>query len=79
MILNLSVWFGLRTVFRHIDHIRHTHFSLDVPALTSIDPLALALFACAAIAVLRFKASAAATLLVSSAVGIVLLLAGISV
>lgn len=79
MILNLSVWFGLRTVFHHIDHIRYSHFRLDIPALTSIDPLALALFACAAIAVLRFRVSAAATLIVSSAVGIVLLLAGITV
>lgn len=79
MILNLSVWFGLRTVFHHIDHIRYSHFSLDIPALTSIDPLALALFACAAMAVLRFKTSAAATLIVSSLVGIVLLLAGITV
>lgn len=79
MILNLSVWFGLRTVFHHIDHIRYSHFRLDIPALTSIDPLALGLFACAAIAVLRFRVSAAATLIVSSAVGIVLLLAGITV
>jgi chromate transporter len=79
MILNLSVWFGLRTLFHHIDHIRYAHFRLDIPALTSIDPLALALFACAAIAVLRFKTSAAATLVVSSVVGIVLLLAGITV
>jgi chromate transporter len=79
MILNLSVWFGLRTVFHHIDHIRYTHFRLDIPALTSIDPVALALFACAAIAVLRFKTSAAATLLVSSAVGVALVLAGITV
>jgi chromate transporter len=79
MILNLSVWFGLRTVFHHIDHVRFSHFRLDIPTLTSIDPLALALFACAAVAVLRFKTSAAATLLVSSLVGIVLLLAGITV
>ena len=79
MILNLSVWFGLRTVFHHIDHIRYTHFRLDIPALNSIDPLALALFTCAAIAMLRFRASAAATLVVSSAVGLALLLAGITV
>jgi len=79
MILNLSVWFGLRTVFRHIDHIRYTHFRLDIPDVASIDPLAVTLFACAAIAVLRFKTSAAATLLVSSAVGLALLLAGITV
>jgi chromate transporter len=79
MILNLSVWFGLRTLFHHIDHIRYTHFRVDIPAPTSIDPWALALFACAAIAVLRFKTSAAATLVVSCAVGMVLLLAGITV
>lgn len=78
MILNLSVWFGLRTVFHHIDHIRYTHFRLDIPDVTSIDPLAVALFACAAFAMLRFKTSAAATLVVSSAVGVALLLAGIA-
>ena len=79
MIVNLSVWFGLRTVFHHIDHIRYSHFRLDIPDLSSIDPLALALFACAAVALLRFRIGAAATLLVSSAVGLALLLAGITV
>jgi chromate transporter len=79
MILNLSVWFGLRTVFHHIDHVRYAHFRLDIPDISSIDPLAVALFACAAIAMLRFKTSAAATLVVSSAVGLALLLAGIPV
>lgn len=78
MILNLSVWFGLRTLFHHIDRIRDPHFSVDIPDLTSIDPWALALFACAAIALLRFRVSAAATLFVSSAIGLVLLLAGVS-
>jgi chromate transporter len=79
MIVNLSVWFGLRTVFHHIDHIRYSHFRLDIPALSSIDPVALALFACAAIAMLHFRVSAAATLVVSSVVGLALMLAGITV
>jgi chromate transporter len=78
MILNLSVWFGLRTLFHHIDRIREPHLRVDIPDLTSLDPWALALFACAAIAVLRFRASAVATLFVSSAAGIGLLLAGVA-
>jgi chromate transporter len=78
MILNLSVWFGLRTLFHHIERIREPHLRVDIPDLTSIDPWALALFACAAIAVLRFRTSAVATLFVSSAVGIGLMLAGVA-
>ena len=77
MILNLSVWFGLRTLFHHIDRIRYPHFRLDIPDVTSIDPWALALFACAAIAMLRFRTSAVTTLFVSSAAGMGLLLAGL--
>jgi chromate transporter len=78
MILNLSAWFGLRTLFHHIDHVRYPHFRIDVPVLASFDPWALALFVCAAIAVLRFKTSAAATLVVSSAIGVALLVAGVA-
>jgi chromate transporter len=78
MILNLSVWFGLRTLFREIERIRYAHFRFDIPVVSSIDLWALALFVCAAIAVLRFKTSAAATLLVSSAAGLALVLAGLT-
>ena len=78
MILNLSVWFGLRTLFDQIERIRYAPFRFDLPVLTSINLWATALFVCAAIAVLRFRVSAVTTLLVSSAVGIVLLLAGVS-
>jgi chromate transporter len=78
MILNLSVWFGLRTLFHHIDRVRYPHFRIDIPDVTSIDPWALALFACAAIAVLRFRTSAVTTLFVSSAAGMGLLLAGLA-
>jgi chromate transporter len=78
MILNLSVWFGLRTLFDQIERIRYAPFRFDLPVLTSVNPWALALFVCAAIAVLRFRVSAVATLLVSSAIGVVLLLAGLT-
>jgi chromate transporter len=78
MILNLSVWFGLRTLFHQIGHIRYPYFRIQVPVLTSFEPWALALFVCAAIAVLRFRTSAAATLVVSSAIGVALLLAGVT-
>jgi chromate transporter len=78
MILNLSVWFGLRTLFDQIERIRYAPFRFDLPVFSSVNLWASALFVCAAIAVLRFRASAVATLLVSSAVGIVLLLAGLT-
>jgi chromate transporter len=78
MILNLSVWFGLRTLFDQIERIRYAPFRLDLPVFSSVNLWASALFVCAAIAVLRFRASAVATLLASSAVGILLLLAGLT-
>jgi chromate transporter len=78
MILNLSVWFGLRTLFEQVERIRYAPFRFDLPVLTSVNPWALVLFVCAAIAVLRFRVSAVVTLLVSSTVGVVLLLAGVT-
>jgi chromate transporter len=78
MILNLSVWFGLRTLFHHIDHVHYAHLRIYIPDPASMDLSALALFGCAAVAVLRFRTSAAATLLVSSAIGVALLLAGVT-
>lgn len=78
MILNLSVWFGIRTLFHGVEAVRYAGLQFDLPNLAGIDVWALALFACAAIAVLRFKIGAAATLIGSSAVGMILLLFGVT-
>ena len=77
VILNLTVWFGVRTLFHAVEPIQFGPLTLDMPNLASFDPWALGLFICAAIAVFRFKISAAVTLFVSSAVGGVLLLLGL--
>jgi len=77
VILNLTVWFGIRTLFHGVEPIQFGPLTFDMPNLASFDPWALGLFICAAIAVFRFKISAAVTLFVSSAVGGVLLLLGL--
>jgi chromate transporter len=76
MLVNLTVWFGIRTLFHSIDQVQPFGFSFELPNVATLDPWALALFAAAAIAVLRFRISAAVTLLTSSAVGILLLTGG---
>ena len=78
VILNLTVWFGIRTLFHVVQPIQHAGLAFDMPNFASFDPWALLLFVCAAIAVFRFKISAAMTLLGSSAVGGVLLLLGLA-
>jgi len=78
MILNLSVWFGLRTLFQHVEHIHFSHFRFDFPNIATMDFWGLALFACAALAVFRFKIGTAATLIGSSAVGVALYLLGVA-
>lgn len=78
IIINLTVWFGIRTLFHQIEQVRYAWLAFDMPIAASLDPWALALFIFAAIAVLRFKFSAAATLVASSAVGVMLLLFGLT-
>jgi chromate transporter len=77
VILNLTVWFGIRTLFHVVEPVQFARLTVDMPNLASFDPWALGLFICAAIAVFRFKISAAVTLLVSSAAGGALLLLGL--
>jgi chromate transporter len=78
MILNLSVWFGLRTLFRGVETIHYGWLKFDLPNFSAIDFWALALFVCAAIAVLRFKLGTVPTLIGSSAAGVLLLLFGVT-
>jgi len=76
MIINLSVWFGIRTLFHVVEPVDYGWLNFDVPSIESLDPWALLLFIVAAIAVLRFKVSAVVTLFASSALGMLLLLFG---
>ena len=77
VILNLTVWFGIRTLFHGVESIEYGRLAFDVPKVATFDLWALALFVCAAIAVFRFKVGAAMTLIGSSAVGGIFLLTGL--
>jgi len=78
MIVNLSVWFGIRTLFHTVDAVHYGWFDFDLPRVASLDLPALALFAAAAIAVLRLKFTAIATLAASCLAGIILLFFGLT-
>jgi chromate transporter len=72
VILNLAVWFALHTWFGQSRPVRALGLSFDAPEVASLDPWALALSAAALLAVLRFKAAAAPTLLGCAAAGLAL-------
>lgn len=72
MILNLSAWFGIRTLFNHVRHVNFAILHFDGPVFASFDLWALGLFVCAAIAIFRFRIGAPTTLFVSCLVGIIL-------
>ena len=76
MIVNLSVWFGFRTLFHDVEQVQFARHAFEIPNVASLDPWALVLFIAAAIALLRFRFNAAVTLVASSAVGMLLLFFG---
>jgi chromate transporter len=78
MILNLSAWFGIRTLFHAVERVRHGFVGFDMPILTSFEPSALALFIGALLAVFVFKIGTVKTLMISSAVGGVLYALGVT-
>jgi chromate transporter len=69
VILNLSAWFALHTVFARIETRRLAGMTLDVPVWSSIDFGALVLSIAALIAMLRFKLGMGPTLLASAMIG----------
>lgn len=77
VILNLSIWFALHTVFRDTSPVRSFGLSFDMPILSSVDIPALVLALAAAIAVFRFNLGMLTVLGGSCAAGIFLRLAGL--
>src|SRR6476646_5229479 len=77
VILNLSIWFALHTLFRQTFEVRAFPLSFDAPVLASIDIWALVLSVAAAAAIFRFKIGMIPTLAVCCVAGIVLYLAGL--
>ena len=77
VILNLSVWFGIHTLFAKTVAVRAYSLSFEAPVLASVNAWALALSVAAALAIFRFKAGMLQTLAACSAAGIGLYLAGV--
>jgi chromate transporter len=77
VILNLSIWFALHTIFRETFPVRSLGLSFDMPVLMSIDPAALILSIAAATAIFRFNMGMLAVLGGSCAAGVLLRLLGV--
>jgi chromate transporter len=76
VILNLSIWFALHTVFRQTVPVRSFGLSFDMPVWSSIDIAALVLAIAAATAIFRFNVGILTVLAGACAAGVVLRLAG---
>jgi chromate transporter len=76
VILNLSIWFALHTVFRESSPVRSVGLSFDMPVWSSLDVPALILAIAAATAVFRFKLGMLTVLAGSCAAGVTLRLMG---
>jgi chromate transporter len=77
VILNLSIWFALHTVFRETIPVHSFGLSFDMPKLASVDIAALALAVAAATAVFRFRLGMLPVLAGSCGAGVLLRLTGI--
>ena len=76
VILNLSIWFAIHTVFRAAVPVRSFGLSFEMPVLGSVDPAALLLSLAAAVAIFRFGIGMLTVLAASCGAGVLLYLAG---
>lgn len=72
VVLNLSAWFALHTIFREVREWKAGPLQVDVPVWSSWEPAALALSVAALIAMLRFKVGLGWVLLGSAGAGLLL-------
>src|SRR5882762_3342663 len=77
VILNLSIWFALHTLFRETTPVRSLGLSFDMPVLSSVDFPALVLALAAATAVFRFNLGMLTVLGGSCLAGILMRVVGI--
>lgn len=77
VILNLSIWFALHTLFRETVPVHAFPLDFDRPVLTSVDIPALVLSIAAATAIFRFKLGMLTVLAGSCAAGVALRLVGV--
>src|SRR6188474_1176095 len=78
VILNLSIWFGLHTLFRQTTPVRSFGLSFDMPVWASLDLAAFVLAAAAATAIFRLNIGMLWVLAGSCAAGVAMRLAGIA-
>jgi chromate transporter len=77
VILNLSIWFALHTLFRDTTPVHSFGLSFDSPVFSSIDIAALVLSVAAAIAIFRFDLNMLTVLGGACIAGVALRLAGL--
>ncbi|MGL9617195.1 chromate efflux transporter [Bradyrhizobium sp. U531] len=77
VILNLSIWFALHTLFRETVPVHAFPLNFDRPVPTSVDLPALVLAIAAATAIFRFKLGMLTVLAGSCAAGVAFRLAGV--
>jgi chromate transporter len=77
VILNLSIWFAIHTVFREVTSVHSFGLAFEMPILSSADPYALALAVGAALAIFRFNVGMLYVLGGSCIAGLVLRLVGL--
>jgi chromate transporter len=77
VILNLSIWFALHTLFRETVPVHAFPLNFDMPVLRSVDVPALVLSIAAATAIFRFKLGMLTVLAGSCAAGVALRLVGV--
>ncbi|MET0220271.1 MAG: chromate efflux transporter [Tardiphaga sp.] len=77
VILNLSIWFAVHTVFHQWFPIRSFALSFEMPILSSVDPVALFLSVAAAVAIFRFKLGMLTVLAAACVAGLLLRVTGL--
>jgi chromate transporter len=77
VILNLSIWFSIHTVFREVAPVNSFGLSFGMPVLSSVDPYALVLAVAAAVAIFRLNIGMLYVLAGSCIAGVCLRLAGL--
>ncbi|MDX1401864.1 MAG: chromate efflux transporter, partial [Kiloniellales bacterium] len=72
VIANLALWFGFRVLFSEVRPLSWGPLSPELPVIASVDPLALAIAALAAVALFGFKFGVIKTLGLSALAGLAL-------
>ena len=77
VILNLSIWFAIHTLFREVTPVHSFGLSFGMPVLASVDIPALVLASAAAIAIFRFNLGMLYVLAGSCLAGVLLRITGL--